>query len=279
MRKLASYLFAVAAFHCSVVLSAQEFSKRIPVVTQVQGAVFYRTSLTIGNDSSTKSAAITLILTYRSPVDSSVQTKSVAVNGVLAPHEVFFLPDVIEEFRGAGSIRSEDANVGLYGTLLVRYTGLSSEHDLSVVARTYSPATGGGTNGIAYAGRPNDEASSSKIHAAARNGDFGIEGSTRTNIAFVNEGGSTVDLQVTYYDGSTGATIKTFLLSDVIHHLLSPGEVVQLNNIFATSGVPAGTSRMVVQATLPSQGDLMSGYVVQLDSITNDGSFFVMTED
>ncbi len=54
MKKSASYLLGVVAFHCSVVLSAQEFWKRVPVVTQVQGAVFYRTSLTVGNDSGTK---------------------------------------------------------------------------------------------------------------------------------------------------------------------------------------------------------------------------------
>ena len=259
-------------------LALAAVSQRVPVVTQVQGAVFYRTFLTIGNASSSPTAATSLTLTYRSPVDGSLQVRPLPLANPIAPGQAQSFEDIIQTFKDAGAIRTQDLGAELFGTLTVTASGLSTDSGLSVVARTYSPASGGGTNGIAYVGRATNSAgSSSKVVTFVRNGAFGTDGTTRANIGIVNEGATTTDVHLVYFDASTGAELKQFNISSVAGHALAPGEVVQLNNIFS-SGVPASTETMRVEAR-PLATGVISGYGVQLDSVTNDGSFFLMTEE
>jgi hypothetical protein len=258
---------------------AATVSQRIPVVTQVQGVVFYRTFLMIGVASGSPTAIPTLTLTYRSPVDGTVQSPALTLATAIGGGQAQTFEDVIQTFKDAGSIRTADLGVGIFGTLTVTADALSLSSQLSVVARTYSPATGGGTNGIAYIGR--DRASSgsmSRVTAFVRNGTFGLDGTTRANVGLVNEGPAATDVRVTYLDAGSGVKIKEFNLSSTVGHALNPGEVVQLNNIFAGSGVPTSTRLINVQA-VPLSPIPISGYAVQLDSVTNDGSFFLMTEE
>lgn len=120
---------------------------RIPIVTQVEGVVFYRTSVTLGNATSGNSPNIILKLTYRSPVDGTVQ--NVTLNaGVLGPYRTLFFEDIIQHFKDSGVIRALDASAGLFGTLLVTFDANDQEiNECLAEARTYSPDTGGGTNG------------------------------------------------------------------------------------------------------------------------------------
>ena len=271
--------FAAAALIALLLpgLAAAAVSQRVPVVTQVQGAVFYRTFLTIGNASSSPTAATSLTLTYRSPIDGSLQIRPMPLASPIAPGGAQVFEDIIQAFKDAGAIRAQDLSAGLFGTLTVTASGLSTDSGLSVVARTYSPAAGGGTNGIAYVGRSTaSSGSSTKVVAFVRNGTFGTDGTTRANIGIVNEGATTTDVHITYFDASTGSAVKQFDLSSVAGHSLAAGEVVQLNNIFA--GLPGSTKIIRVEAR-PLSAAVISGYGVQLDSVTNDGSFFLMTED
>ena len=247
---------------------------RVPVVTQVQGAVFYRTSMTIGNASS-QTANIILRLTYRSPADGTMQTTAALNAGALPTSRTLYYEDMIETFKDQGLIRAADAGRALFGTLLVTFdaNGLRVDECLAE-ARTYSPATGGGTNGIAYVGRDSLKAGSGTIKAAVRNGSFGGDGTTRANIGFVNEGTSGTDIDVTFRDGSTGLVLRSFTVENV-----AADEVVQLNNIFSNPAIPAGTRTMMVRAQATVGGGRISGYAVQLDSVTNDGSFFLFAED
>jgi hypothetical protein len=105
-----------------------------------------------------------------------------------------------------------------------------------------------------------------------------LDGTTRANIGLVNEGSAPTDVRITYLDASSGAKIKEFNLSSAVGHTLSPGEVVQINNIFVSSGVPPSTRLINVQA-VPLSAVPISGYAVQLDEVTSDGSFFLMTEE
>ena len=210
-------LLAPAALQAAV-------SQRVPVVTQVQGVVFYRTFLMIGIASGSPAVSPTLTLTYRSPVDGSIQKPALTVTPPIAGGTSRTYEDVIQSFKNAGVIRSQDQSVGLFGTLQVSASALTSPSQLSVVARTYSPATGGGTNGIAYVGRDTAAAgSASKLVAFVRNGEFGTDGTTRANIGFVNEGTGIVDVRVTYIDAATGTKIKDFNLSSVRQSHVQPG--------------------------------------------------------
>ena len=60
---------------------------------------------------------------------------------------------------------------------------------------------------------------------------------------------------------------------------MAADEVVELNNIFSNAAIPAGTRTMMVRAQATVAGSRISGYAVQLDSVTNDGSFFLFAED
>ena len=254
-------------------------SQRVPVVTQVQGVVFYRTFLMIGIASGSPAVSPTMTLTYRSPVDGSIQRPVLTVSPAIAGGTSRTYEDLIQSFKDAGAIRTQDQSVGLFGTLQVSADALTSPSQLSVVARTYSPAADGGTNGIAYVGRDTAEAgSASKVVAFVRNGSFGTDGTTRANIGFVNEGTINADVRVTYIDAATGSKIKDFTLSSAVNHALNPGEVVQLNDIFRSSGVSPST-RLISVVAAPIASGRISGYAVQLDSVTNDGSFFLMTEE
>lgn len=279
MKRHGFFLAAALAFLAPTLSLAQTDLRRIPVITQVQGAVFFRTSVTLGNDNSTKSIAITLLFSYRSPVDGSFQTKGIALTAPLGPHHAVFFEDIVQTFKDSGVLPAGDAAAALFGTLMVKTTGADTDDDVSVVARTYSPATGGGTNGIAYQGRIPDESGSNKIHAVIRNGSFGHDGTTRANIGFINEGTAPVDVQVIYFNADTGTLIKSFKVSDIVHHPLSPEEVFQTNNVFADATVAAsGANKIVVEAIPLTSGGNISGYVAQLDGTTNDGSFFVFSE-
>jgi len=245
---------------------------RVPVGTQVQGVVFYRTSLMIGNGSGSRQPVIELRLTYRSPVDGTMQNATVN-EGMLPPRRVLTFEDIIQHFKDEGVIRAADQNAAIFGTIRVSFdaTGQALEDSIAE-ARTYSPGAGGGTNGIAYVGRNVVTARSRTLKTAVRNGPLGADGTSRANIGFVNEGPTATNIDVVYYDGATGAEVRQFTVSD-----LAIGEVKQFNNVFA--GLPASTTTLIIRATASAAGARISGYGVQLDSVTNDGSFFLMVED
>src|SRR5262245_9303252 len=164
-----------------------EVAVRVPVVTQVQGVTFFRTSLTIANGSGNRPSGIQLRFSYRSP-DGSFQTANLNV-GTLGAHRTLFFEDIVQHLKTSGAIRPQDAGAPLFGTLLVTFdaAGFVTE-DAIAEARTYS-AAGGGTNGIAYIGRENTTAGAHTVKGALRNGAFGADGTTRANLGFVNEGG------------------------------------------------------------------------------------------
>lgn len=272
--------FALLVF---AVLGGAAFAEQVrsvPIVTQVQGAVFYRTSITLSNGNPTVTTPVTMRFYYRSPADGTFQVATLPLSPALGPLHVRFFDDIVQAFKDAGAIRAQDAGSALFGTLLANFEALTIRAETSAVARTYSPAPGGGTLGIAYPGRCFCETGSRfRVLGAARGGVFGNDGSTRANLGIVNEGLGTTDVRVTYYDGSTGAELKQFFLSSVVHHDLEENEVVQLNNIFNDSAIPSTVHTLAVEVEAVTANIYVSAYVVQLDNTTNDGSFFFLEEE
>lgn len=107
-----------------------------------------------------------------------------------------------------------------------------------------------------------------------RNGEFGTDGTTRTNVGFVNEGTVPTDIDVTYRDGATGQVLRQFTVTG-----LAVGEVVQINNIFGHATIPPGTRMLIVRGQALANSGRISGYAVQLDSVTNDEAFFLFSEE
>ena len=118
---------------------------------------------------------------------------------------------------------------------------------------------------------------------ASRGGVFGNDGSTRANLGIINEGdvsgqGST-DVRVQYYNGDTGALLKQFFVSEIVHHNLEANEVYQINNVFNDAAIPSTVDTLVVQVEAVTADFYSSSYVVQLDNTTQDGSFFFLEEE
>lgn len=249
----------------------------VPVVTQVQGVAFYRTSLAISNVGPRSFLAVTFV--YRSPVDNTMQS-AVFTQPVLESNTAFSSDDIVEFFKVNSDMRAADKTVPLFGTLLIELPELIDPADATVVARTYSPGPGGaGTMGIAYLGRPNSTTTRafSRMTTTVRNGTFGQDGNARANIGIINLGNFAIDLKVEYKNAATGASLKTFNLSAAAGHLLASHEVVQLGNIFGDAAL-TGVARVIVIVTPIAPSQSFTGYAVQLDNTTNDGSFFLMTE-
>jgi hypothetical protein len=270
-------------FGACFVLAATAFgleTRSIAIVTQVQGAVFYRTSITLSNGNPSITTPVVMRLFYRSPADGTFQHPELTLSPALGPRRVRFFDDIIQEFKNAGAIRAQDADRDLFGTLLVDFEALDVRAETAAVARTYSPDPGGGTLGIAYPGRCFCETGSRfRVLGAARGGVFGNDGSTRANLGIVNEGFGVTDVRATYYDGETGVQLKQFFLSAVAGHDLEENEVYQLNNIFNDSAIPPTVHTLVVQVEATVADVYVSAYVVQLDNTTNDGSFFFLEEE
>ena len=261
-------LFAVSA--------AADVLYEVPVVTQVQGVVFYSTSLAVSNVGPRSVMGVNFY--YRSPVDNTMQ--GVSTNEIVESLGTFSTDDVVEYMKTRSTMRAADKTVPLFGALEIAMTSTVDPTDVTVVARTYSPGTGGnGTQGIAYVGRPNGVATQAftRMTTTVRNGEFGHDGNTRANLGFVSLGNAPMDLKIQYIDAATGLTLKTFNLSSAAGHLLAAREVVQLGNIFGDPAL-AGVSRVIVIVTQIGAVQGFSGYAVQLDNTTNDGSFFLFTE-
>lgn len=267
---IAAVLFSFAA------IAGADVFYEVPVVTQVQGAAFYRTSLAVSNVGPRSVMGLNFV--YRSPVDNTMQSahRQDSVESLGA----FASDDIVEFMKTNSNMRAVDKTAPLFGTLEIEMVSTSDPTDVTVLARTYSPGAGGnGTVGIAYAGRPYGTGSVAftRLTTTVRNGAFGHDGDSRANIGIVNYGNAPMDLKVEYIDPATGLNLKTFTLSSAVGHQLASREVVQLGNIFGDASL-AGVSRVIVIITLIPPAQTFSGYAVQLDNTTNDGSFFLLTE-
>ena len=261
-----------------------DVTRNVPVVTQIQGATFYRTSITLTNGNETLTAPVVMDFSYRSPADGTFQIATLTLSPALGPKRVAFFDDIIQEFKNAGRIRAADTSQGLFGTLLVTFGVLDIKAEAGVVARIYSAAPGGGTLGFAFDGKCFCEAGTRfRALGGGRDGVFGNDGSTRANLGIVNDGDASgvgaTDVRITYFDGSTGTQLKQFFLSDLIHHDLEANEVAQINNIFNDSAIPSTTTTLMIKVEAQQADLYVTGYIVQLDNTTQDGSFFYLFEE
>ena len=60
-------------------------TRNVPVVTQIQGATFYRTSITLTNGSESVTTPVVLKFSYRSPADNSFQIATLTLDPTLGP--------------------------------------------------------------------------------------------------------------------------------------------------------------------------------------------------
>ncbi len=252
-----------AAVTVSVSGSVLSVTRLVPIVLNVAGAggARFSTELTLANRG-TLTASVQLAYTAASALAAA---GSGAVQTTLGPGRQLVIPDTIAYLRTQGlPIPADGSDQG--GTLLVTFSGLSSDTAAFASARTTTPS-GPGRAGLSYAGVRVDDVN---VQDGVQTGSSWLYGlrensADRTNLALVNAStASAITLAVTLFNGTgTGS----YVLSPNIS--LGPGQWTQINQVLSQAGFTTGYARI----------DLLSGsgpyfaYAAFADNVTNDGSF------
>jgi len=260
------------------------FSAEVGVVTRVQGTAFFRTSIDISNNLTNQSILATFQYTYV----SNNQVFHTAPQTLTLISLSNFHQDDIVAYLGTLGLLQPGADQSSFGSFLVTFDNLPSKNgwEGTVTARTYSPASGTGTNGIAYPGTLFFESANQTlvgtIHDTRPAPTFA--GALRTNLGVRNTDlnglGDTnpVTVQVTFWDVTEGsATNGQKVGQDQIISGLVPGEVHQINDVFVTAGIPNTVTSCIVfvDVIAPTAGfPTVEGYINILDDNTKDGSYY-----
>jgi hypothetical protein len=192
-----------------------DVTRNVPVVTQIQGATFYRTSITLTNGNETLTVPVVMDFSYRSPADGTFQIATLTLSTALG-RSAWPSSTTSSRVQNAGRIRAADTSQALRNAMGVRRLGHQAGRrrgaDLQRDAgrRTGSPSMANLLRGrIAIPRsrrRPGRCFRQRREHAPA-----GIvsDGSA--------SGVGATDVRITYFDRSTGTQLKQFFLSDLIH--------------------------------------------------------------
>jgi hypothetical protein len=266
------------------------YSQELPVLARVQGTAFFRTFVSITNNTNTNGVTASFQFSYTcvaaacSPAGgfyrTTVQTISLPALGS------FVQPDFIDYLNTQGLLQP-GANQGSIGTLLVTYGSLPSSNgwEANVVARTYnrlveSDATQG-TVGFAYNGSLFFDSADTTLvgygHDTEASPD--ISGKIRTNIGVrntdINGTNQNMTVDITCFDTATGAKVG----NPITFADLRPGEVRQ-QPLFAAAGIASTVTNVIIfvdvrnpTATSPT----MEGYVTLIEGQnTQDAALFTL---
>ena len=243
--------------------SGYSVTRLVPIVLNVAGlgSARYSTELTLANRGS-QVAKVQLSYTAATALSA---TGSGSVGTVLGPGRQLVIPDAVAYLRVQGlPIPADGSNQG--GTLLVTFSGLSSNDAAFASARTTTPS-GTGRAGLSYPAARIDDVD---IESGVQTGTswlYGLRenGQDRTNLALLNASTSSpITLAVTLFDGSGAGSTR--LSPDVT---LGPGQWTQASRVLSQAAFASGYARVdVVSGSGP-----YFAYAVINDNVTNDGSF------
>lgn len=255
------------------------FSVDFPIVGRVRGtSTTFITSLDVTNNTA-QPADVDFFYT---PADGSA-TRS-GTFGTLQGFDDIHTDDFLQSLVDAGVTTPNQAD-NTFGTLLLTFNNPSFTKgtEATAVARVYSFAAGtsGPTYGLSYRATPLHTDGAHSLASVARSTpglvtNIGIE-----NVG-INDSGNSVSALVTvrlsFFDPATGTAVGTQPT-----FALAPGQVIQINDVVNNGGknafqIPAGTSAVIVFVDEVAGTSQISGYAVQKDRSTNDGSFVLMQE-
>ena len=267
---LATMLIALPAF--------ANLSVDLPVVTHVQGAttVFY-TSLDVTNNTG---ASTGVGFEY---ISSDLSIDAIGSLPTLGPHANFHIDDVLT-YLGAQGFLTPGQAAGGFGTMLISFSNptFTTGKEATATVRVYNFLNPGQTPsvGLAYRAQVLTTNGSHTLTTVVQDTTAGGgAASIVTNLGLedigIKDDGTAdttpVTIQLTFYDPATGAQV-----GQQPTVTLHAGQVTQLNNLWASYGLPTGTHNVVAVATETSGTAQIRGYVSLKDTGTNDGSFFFM---
>lgn len=178
------------------------------------------------------------------------------------------VPDAIAYLRSLGIPIPEAGNRG--GTLVVRFSGLSSPTEGAVTVRTATPVTQGRV-GLAYQGIPRGLTKPSYL--------FGLrhDVTDRSNVAIQNAGVAaegSITLRITLFSGEPSFPAVSQTLPDEV---LEPGEFRQLTGILQAGGLSLTNGFARIERI--SGAAPYFAYAVINDQASSDGSFIAPVPD
>jgi hypothetical protein len=273
--------FIALFFVASLAVSAfGAFSVDLPIVTRSRGATttFY-TSIDITNHAPQPTD---VSFEYIS-ADLSIDVSGTLVRN-LGGRGNFHQDDLMLYLASIGAITADQAN-STFGTMSLTFENPSfvTGSEASATARVYNYLVQGQrpSIGLAYRAIPLRKSGSHTLSSIVSNttaADPSIP-SVVTNMglenAGINDSGemdtSPVTLQLTFYDPRSGAQVGPQPTLS-----LAPGQVTQLNDLWARYQLPADATNLLVVVTETSGTAQIRGYISVKDTFTNDGSFFFM---
>ena len=266
--------------------TADDYSAQANIVTRVQGTSFFKSAVDITNN--TDAQNVTASIQYCYTLSSGFAGCANPTDISLLPFDNFHTDDIVDYLGGAGVI-GPDARASSFGTLLVTFHNLPSAFgwEGTVLVRTYSayqdnPALG--TLAIAYPGSLFFESANTTLVGTIRDtrAHPTDAGALRTNLGVTNtdlNGTGPVDVTISFFDVTEGSPTNGQLVGSVLsQNGIAPGEVRQINNVWAVAGIPANVESVIAfvdtvnvpQGTFPT----IEGYANVLSGGTNDGAYF-----
>ena len=269
--------------------TAASYSAQVNVVTRVQGTALFRTAIDITNNTSTSGVIATLQYCYTAGAGFQGCTQRTDLPALL-DFDNFHSDDMVQ-YLGSLGLLVPGAENSSFGTLLVTFNGLPSNHgwEGTATARTYSPAPQGpGTVSIAYPGSLFFESASLTLVGTIRDTQPAPTeaGALRTNLGVTNTdlyAFGPVNAEISFYDVTAGSPTNGQQVGNIISvNNLDSGEVRQFNNVFNLAAIPAGVLSCIAFVDVtsaqpdPQRPATIEGYIVILDGGTQDGAFFEM---
>jgi hypothetical protein len=255
------------------------FSVDFPIVGRVRGAsTTFFTALDITNNTSQP----TNVDFFYTPADGSATTSGTL--GTLQGFDEIQTDDFLQSLVDSGIISSNLA-ASTFGTLLLTFDNptFTKGTEVSAVARIYSfvSGTSGPTFGLSYRANPLHTSGAHSLAGVARRTANSVTNLGVENVGIDDSGNAVsgpVTVQLSFFDPATGAAVGTQPTFN-----LAPGQMIQINDVINEAETnafqfPAGTTSVIVFVDEVAGNSQISGYTVQKDIVTNDGSFVLMQE-
>ncbi|MFN8007716.1 MAG: SBBP repeat-containing protein [Terriglobia bacterium] len=228
----------------------------VPVVLSSTGLnnSFFTSELTLTNRGS-KTANVNLYYTASFEVTGSTNT-------TLGAGQQVVISDAITYLRGLGIPIPSSGNRG--GTLMLRFTNLSSSSDAAATVRT-ATAVSNGRAGLAYAGI----SASAALKATSYLCGLRQNSNDRSNVAIQNAGGvndGPLTLRLTVFSGS-----NSNFSQDLPDETLPVGGFKQISGILQSNGLNLDNGFVRIQRI--SGNAPYYAYAVVNDQANSDGSF------
>ena len=278
---------------------AAAYSVELPQIGRLPGAnnAFYRTAVDITNNTTNGGVTATIQYSYANAACANGFCRTQPLAIALAALDSFHTDDIVQyldQNAPAGPL-VQGAVDNSVGTLLINFTNLVSANgwEATAVARLYTrvdennPALG--TIGYAYPASLFFESAHETSVGIARDTSTpalagGTQGSQRTNIGVRNTDihvtNQPVSVLLTFYDVTEGSPTNGQRVGNTLAaNNLLPGQVAILGNVFALAAIPDGVSQCIVfvdvnPAPTVFNVPTIESFIVTIDNITNDGSYY-----